>query len=323
MTNIDSIFICSTENELSILANQIDSLQSQIWVLNTKSDLLMEIIGTSNDGISNQLSAASILLAIIAIVIAFLGGALGFYIRKKKLEIDSIAETIEEKKKTIDSVADATEKLDLQIKGNLGDLYLQLRDEETKAILDRLILEPRDISNLIQQLLARDLEDEGFPKLREAYLKYKSTKDDENQDEERKKNRRAISISLTGSYDDDYLLLFFQHYCCQAVQDDDIRPELVSRFVKACDLAFKRDIIKTTIDLCRALTDERSTFSKEDVLVEYLNALNESKHRRLADLKNILEQNIQPDILLKKAIERCTSNKVYLTLFGIAEPTEE
>ena len=169
MNNIDSLFICSTDSQLSDVSNTVDSLQCQLGLMQNRYDVLMGIIETSNDSISNQLSAASILLAVIAIAIAIVGGALGFYIRKKKLEIDMIAATIEEKKTIIDTVASATEELDKQIKGNLGELYLQLRNEETKAILDRLVLEPKDIVNLIKLLLARDLEEDGFAKVREAY----------------------------------------------------------------------------------------------------------------------------------------------------------
>lgn len=315
MNNLDSLFICTTERQLSDVSNTVDSLQCQLGVMQDRYDVVMGIVETSNDSISNQLSAASILLAVIAIAIAVVGGVLGSYIRKKKLEIDMIAATIEEKKKTIDTVAVATEKLDKQIKGNLGELYLQLRNEETKAILDRLVLEPRDIGNLIKLLLARDLEEDGYAKVREAYLKLE-------QEPEEKPKDGLMYVKIGATSEESYNLLFFQHFCYQAIKDDEIRPTLVKGFKNSCQKAFKRDMIKTTIDLCKALSEKTASFNKEEVLIEYLKAINSSKHKSLVDLKNILEQNLMPLTLLENAKEKCKEDGVYLELFGITKPEE-
>lgn len=315
MNNIDSLFICTTERQLSDVSNTADSLQCQLGLMQNRYDVLMGIVETSNDSISNQLSAASILLAVIAIAIAIVGGVLGYYIRKKKLEIDMIAATIEEKKTTIDTVATATEELDKQIKGNLAELYLQLRNEETKAILDRLVLEPKDIGNLIKLLLARDLEEDGFAKVREAYLKLEKEPEEKHED-------GLMYVKIGTTSEESYNLLFFQHFCYQAIKDDEIRPILVKGFNDSCQKAFKRDMIKTTIDLCKALSEKTASFNKEEVLVEYLKAINSSKHKSLVDLKNILEQNLVPLTLLRNAKEKCREDGVYLELFGITKPEE-
>ena len=318
MNVLDSIFVSTTDSSLTSFSNAIDSLESQLSSLQTKTDILTGIIETSNDSIANQLSATNIVLAAVAIVIAIVGGLLGLYIKRKKAEIESLATTIEGKRKTIESAAEATAKLDEQIKGNLGELYKQLRNEETKALIDRLVLEPRDVGNLIHPLLARDLEEDKFGSLKEAYLKLKSeTKTDEKPED-------VIGFVRLGgtSPEEDYILLFFQHFCCQSVSDDQIRPELIKGFKDTCQKAFKRDIIKSTIDLCKALSDEKNSFNKEDVLVEYLKALNLCEHKKLVDLKNIFEQNLTPATLLEKAKERCKTDGVYLALFGMVKPEE-
>ena len=165
-------------------------------------------------------------------------------------------------------------------------------------------------------MLARDLDEEGFAKVREAYLKLV-----DEPEEELDEGMGFIRVGASSS--EDYILIFFQHYCNQAVKDDLIRPELVKGFAENSNKAFKRDIIKSTIDLCRALSDETSTFNKEEVLTAYLKALNGCKHKNLEELRNILEQNITPQALLEKAKEQCTKDGVYLSLFGITKPEGE
>lgn len=314
VNKIDSIWVSTTDIRLSDLNSAVDSLQCQLNTLQAKNDYLTGIIETANDSVANQLSAASYLLAIIAIAIAIVGGVLGYYISKKKKQIEVIAATIDEKEKTIEKVSEATRELDKQIKGNLGELYKKLRNEETKTLLDRLVLEPRDIGNLIQPLLARELDEDGFLKLREAYFKLK------NEPEDDKPEAGVVFVKIRASADEDYILLFFQHYSYQALKDDEIRPDLVKGFKDNCQKAFKRDLIKTTIDICKALDEDVSTFNKEEVLIAYLKSLNKCKYRNLEDLRNIFEQNITKTELLKKAIEKCTADGVYLELFGIKKP---
>lgn len=313
---IDSIWVSTAERQLLDLHNSVDSLQFQLLSLQTKSDLLSGIIETSNDSIANQLSAANNLLALVAIVIAVGGTILGIYIGKKKLEVEEMVKTVEEKKKTVDAIADTTKSLDEQINSNVKGLYQQLRKEETNALLDRLLIEPEDISNLIRLLLARDLDEEGFAKLREAYLKLEAEPEVAQEEE-------PGFIRIGVSSKEEYMILFFQHFCYQSIKDDQIRPSLVNFFHECCNIAFKRDIIKTTIDICKALSEETSTFNKEEVLTAYLKALNGCKHRDLEELKNILEQNIRPQSLLEKAKEQCTKDGEYLSIFGITKPDAE
>ena len=85
---IDSLWVSSIESQLMGMQNTIDSLQSELTTLQTKTDLLTGIIETSNDSIANQLSAANNLLAFIAIALTIGGAIIGFYIRRKKLEVE-------------------------------------------------------------------------------------------------------------------------------------------------------------------------------------------------------------------------------------------
>ena len=301
MNAIDSTWVNNTELQLNHLEKSIDSLQNRLDLMQTKTDMLMDIIGTSNESVSNQLSAAGWILAIIAVILTLASIFLGLYIRKKRAEIVAIGKTIAEKKEAMQKMEISITELDEKIHGNLGDLYRALRKEETEALLDRLVIEPQDVSNLLPLLLARNLDTNSFEKLKKAYLKIQSVDEEES------------DINC-------YMLLFFQHFCYQAIQDNDICPQLVKNFSDVCEAAFKQDIIKSTKDLCKALSDDYSTFKKEDVLMEYLKALNGSKYNRLEELKNIMEQNIHPKELLENAIDRCRRVGVQLVIFDAYPP---
>lgn len=327
MQAIDSTWVEATNIQIGVLRDGIDSLQSNLNSLQGTTDLLYSIVGTSNESISNQLTAAGILLALVAIIVTIVGVVLGISIERKRRDVERIAAMVDEKKKAIDEISETTRELDRQIHNNLKRLYKDLREEETSAYLDRLILEPGDITNLLELLLSRELSDADFFKVREAFLKMLSARElDEKQDKEpdptAKEDSEFEEYYVGDQYEKSYLLLLFQHYCYQSIKDDTIRPILVESFSNICQHAFKRDIIKTTIDLCKVLSEEDSTFSKIDVLTAYLKAINMSVFNKLKDLRNILEQNLSPSTLLENAIAQCEKEDVYLKLFGREKPTE-
>lgn len=324
MTHVDTVWAKALELHSDSLQCKVDSLQAKLDVLQTKSDLLFSVIETANDGVSNQLSAANYFLALIAVVMVVVGIGLSIYIGKKKREIDVMASTVEskkdavealakivdEKKENVDKIANATEDLDKKIHSDLSALYKELRKEETNALLDRLVLEPQDIVNLCPILCAREIDECGYAKLRTAYLKMKKMLGD------------PIQGDCVCDYSDHFLVLFFQHFFCYAIQDDEISPDFVYNYGDIFSRAYKRDVIKTTMDLCKSLSEETTKFDKENVLVNYLEALNSSQYSGLAELKDIFEHSITPHTLLHNAIDRCTADKIYLTLFGIVPPVE-
>lgn len=174
--------------------------------------------------------------------------------------------------------------------------------------------------------MARELDEENFEILRKAYLGFidvaKSVDDSADSTSGEKKNEYKIAgDNYVGNMS--YLILLFQHYCYQSVKDDSIRPYLLVEMPDVIDCAFKRDIVKSTIQLCRALNEETSSFNKEEVLTTYLKGINNSKHKEYIDLKNILDQNISPNSLLEKAIGNCSADKVYLKLFGVNPPEDK
>lgn len=324
MIQNDSIWVKTLEEHTDSLQRNVDTLQARLDALQAKIDLLYSVIETANDGVNNQLSAANYFLALIAVVMVVVGIMLSIYIGKKKSEIDVMASTVEnkkeavvalakivdEKKENIDKIANTIEDLDKKIHNNLSALYKNLRKEETNALLERLVLEPQDIENLCTLLCARDIDETGYVKLRTAYLKMKKLL------EEPKHNNCVCD------YSELYIVLFYQHFFYQAIKDDKIFPDFASYYGDIFARAYTRDVIKSTTDFCKALSEEPTKFDKEIVLTTYLKALNSSQFSKLTELKNVFEHGITPHTLLQNAIDRCTADKVYLTLFGIIPPSE-
>lgn len=332
MIHNDSIWAKALELHSDSLQSKVDSLQAKLDALQAKSDLMYSVVESSNSGVANQLSTITIWLEIIAIVITVGGVFLGFYVSKKRREIESMAQTVDEKKilvetlakvvdekaEKVDTIAKTTEDLDNKIHNDLTGLYKQLHHEETKSLLERLVLEPLDISNIIKLLLARDIDEDNFDLLREAFLKFLETvKNDSNE-----KTTDGNDYTISGSYYEpnfNFQILFFQHYCEQSIKDDAIRPYMMEQLIDIINGAFKRDMLKSTKGLCKVLSDEVTTIDKVDVLVGFLQALNNTKHREYTELRELLEKEVDP-CLLERAKDKCKEQKEYLALFGIQPP---
>lgn len=326
MTHADSIWAKALELHSDSLQSKVDSLQAKLDALQGKTDFLSNVIETANDGVSNQLSATNNLLALVGVIVTIAAIWLGVLIEKRKRQISQMAETIDSKKKTVEelagtvdikkqeveALAKTTEDLDKKIHSDITGLYNDLRKEETKTIFQRLVKEPLDIDNLSSLLLAREVDSDNYPLLKQAYLNLPEKI-------ERSPLKDGYLVVQSDSKHN-YMLQFFQHFFYQSVKDDDIRPVFVENFKNIFDNAFDSDIIRATEGLCKALTDADSKFDKADVLFEFLKAINISKFRNFASLRKLLEDNLNIDGLLQSAIERCTENKIYLSLFGITSP---
>ena len=294
-----------------LLVTNIDTLR-YIQDLNENIDAIRQIVDVSNSTIANEISAVNTMLVAFTIIFGIVGVFLGAYIIWLQRKISKMNDNIEEKEKTIMSLAEAVEATESRIHSDISGLYQKLRKEETLELLRRLEIEPKDISNLLDILLARSLEDDGFPILKSAYIKLCGLGDDADE-----------SVGLFGtSCKRQYLLLFFQHYMYFSIQDDCLRNDIVKNFDDAIECAFKRDIIKTTEDFCRGLSCSHVSFDKTALLAVYLKAIGTSKFKDLMELKDIFQSNID-DNMLVEAIERCTSNKVYLRMFGVEPPIGE
>lgn len=284
-----------------------DTLQ-YLQSVNDNIDAVRRIVDVSNSTIANEISAVNTMLVAFTIVFGIVGVLLGVYISWLQRKVSKMSKNIEEKEKKIISLARTVEETDKKIHSDIGGLYVQLRKEETIALLRRLEEEPLDISNLSEILLARSLDIENFPILKKAYIKLNSL------------GEIADEIPGLGpSYRKRYLLLFFQNFLFSAILDEDLRDVVKNDFDLALECAFERDVIKSTKDFCQALSVSNTSFDKVTLLVDYLKALNQSKYSKLEELKNIFQEKVNKDILVE-AIDRCTRDEVYLGLFGVEAP---
>lgn len=284
-----------------ILINMTYNDSIQVLVDNYNS--LRELVEVSNSTISNELSSASYHLGALSIIIATVGIFLGIYVTVLYNKIRKIREEVDCNLEKISNMNEQIKDIDTKIHSNLSGLYSQLREEETRALLVRLVEEPLDIHNIDTLLLARNINESYFDLFKKAYLNLLKT------------GKENEGVFLRSTNKDAYFLLFFQHFCYQTVLDDDLRDDLSENFKQYMNCAFKRDIIKSTEDMCRALSIDAVPFDREKYLCKYLVALNESKYKDLIELRNILESQINNNTLLPSAIELATKDGVRLELF--------
>lgn len=269
--------------------------------LNDNFETIKNIVDVSNDTISNEISAVNTMLVVFSVIVGIIGIFLSWYISRVEKKVKTMKDSIEETEKSIKDIAHTVEETDIKIQSDISGLYEKLRKEESLALLKRLELEPQDIVHLDRLLFARPLDNEGFPILKSAFLKI--------QNSEEEMDDRI----------DSYKILFFQHYLGLSILDDDLRDVIIGFFQTCMNCAYKRDIIKSTEDFCSALSEDSVPFDKIEILALYLKELNDSKHCNLVELKNIFQDKLKKDLLVE-AIDKCTSNGHYLSLFGIEMP---
>jgi hypothetical protein len=284
-----------------------DTLQ-YLQYINDNIDAVRRIVDVSNSTIANEISAVNTMLVAFTIVFGIVGVLLGIYISWLQRKVSKMSDNIEEKEQKIILLAKTVEDTDNKIQSDISGLYAKLRKEETLTLLHRLEEEPEDITNLADLLLARPLDDDGFPILKKAFEKLMAIHLEVGKD-----------VLVDSSLETRYVLLFFQHYLFQSILDDKLRTEVVKGLDSCMNCAFKHDIIKSTKDFCRALSNDDATFEKKQLLIDYLKALNQSKYKDLEELKDIFQEYLDKDLLVD-AIDKCTTDKVYLCLFGVENP---
>ena len=300
---LTNMFLLST----TIPSDTLQYLQN----INDNIDAVRRIVDVSNSTIANEISAVNTMLVAFTIVFGIVGVLLGIYISWLQRKVSKMSDNIEEKEQKIILLAKTVEDTDNKIQSDISGLYAKLRKEETLTLLHRLEEEPEDISNLADLLLACPLDDNGFPILKKAFEKLMAIHLEVGKD-----------VLVDSSLETRYVLLFFQHYLFQSILDDKLRTEVVKDLDSCMNCAFKHDIIKSTKDFCRALSNEDATFEKTQLLIDYLKALNQSKYKDLEELKDIFQEYLDKDLLVD-AIDKCTTDKVYLDLFGVENPEKQ
>lgn len=327
--SINSIYLFSAPKKVIVhdtiyIEQHMDKLlDSRISLVEKENESLHQLIDNTTASISNSISASDkiiniwgIVISIISIIVSILGIYLGYYVTKTSKKVQAMLDDVNKKNNDIKKIQKMVKtskkeviRINEQINKNLSTLYDNLRKEETKALINRLKKEPLDIGNIDTLLLSRNLEEDLFIDLKQAYLNGGDSLEETQQN--------------GNTFKESYFLLFFQHYPYQTILDNDLRTQLMESFFICCNCAFQNDIIKTTKGICKALNEDQVPFNKEELLIKYLEAINSSKHNKFTNLAGIFKNQLKDTELLNSAIKKCKEKKVYLSIFGIDSSQEE
>lgn len=248
----------------------IDSLQKEIISLKQKYENESSLTEKSFNSISTQISAASYNLTVFGILFAIAAIILGIYVTYVEKKIIRIREDNKQLLSESEKIKDEVFATNELIQKDINGLFLKIKREETINILNRLSKVPRDISNVIHDLVSRELEREDYEILKKAYLKLKENP--------------SISQGLMRvNCEDNYKLLFFQHFLDISIKDNTIGPDLVSFYPEGIICAFENDILKSSKDFIKAIVDLGYN-TRVDEISSFFKGISRSSH---ADLKQV------------------------------------
>lgn len=236
------------------LEKKLADLERTIDRHTTQTDRTFELI-------SKQIEAASLSMTILGIIVGAVSLLLGIYItviERKIVKINSLNKDLLSKNQKIKQ---DVEDINTLIQKDIYGLFLKIKREETIHILDRLRLVPEDITNVINQLVSRNLEEEDYTKIKMAYQKLS-----ENGGEE---------------YVDNYHLVFFQHFFGKVLRDEEIRHRFIAFIPNGIDCSFENDILNSTKDMIVSMVDGGLQNYKREI-EKYFEGLLQSHFKNLA-----------------------------------------
>lgn len=286
-----------------IITSRIDSLENKAQKIKELEKMIQNLEKNHNsqasmnemtlNSISNQISSASYNLTLFGVLfgVAALGlGAYITFIERKTISIREENRSLLAKTKQIkDEVVNINELIQKDIYG----LYIKIKREESLHILNRLNKVPKDITNLMNELLSRELKEEDYYSLKKAYAKLKK-------DSYPNTNKQELK---------DYQLLFFQHFLDLSTMDEEINDDLIPFYEDAISCAFENDIVKSTEDFMKAVIDLGYQIKGTEIN-HFMTALSKSEFK---DFKLIYE------IIFKQLANRSDRFKFY----DILEEKEE
>lgn len=282
------------------LTHRIAILEQELQLLKEKVALSNDIISQSNDTICNELTATNNYFTTTSIIVAIMAVVLGVYLtyiankvkktrdnaREQITEATALLKQISEKETSIGRIEENilrmqqdVKNLDRNIRTDISGISELIRKEDTAALLDRLVEIPEDIDNVSNMLLARDIDQALFPKMKQAYIKFKSSDEFENDKMQ-------------------YHLLFFQHFCGSTMCDDELSGELRSSMEDCFERAFSIDMTRSTGDLVQKLADHPDKDKAITILTDYISRVESSKHAANKEIYKIITEGT-PNATLK------------------------
>lgn len=249
--------------EIKGLKEDLEQTKRQI---NEKLAYQMQCNENAINSVNTSISGASYALIVFTIIIAVVGIGLGFYMTLLERKVRNLTNENKSILQTHLKIKDDVERLDGHIKRNMAQLYDDLKKEETKAYLLRLVKVPEDIVNLTDILASRDIPTEYFSKLKEAY-----------------KSLSEIISKDAELYEGAYRILFFQHFPSLAIFDNELQDGIEKAYSRLINSSFENDIIKTSREFIMVcIKDHILNYSEK--IKKYFTALSRSKYKKYSEL---------------------------------------
>lgn len=269
-----------TQDQIKENTQQIKNINEKITDLKDNYRLLYDGAKNQNDQLGNLISYSGYLLAILGLILAW-------YINRQYEKIKEMKDMVGNTKKYIDE--------------HNKELYIKIKRDETLSLLERLMEVPEDITNICDLLLSRDLLEEDFLHIKEAYLKIK--------------NNDISNISAQGSY----ITLLLQHFTYESLKDEDIRDEIIlSINTQNLHSMFQRDIKNLFCHIFKYLkefgvSDEKSKTIIKNLFYYY----SKSKFLLNNELKEyikskLIENGFKNSVIASIAKEKALNDNVYI-----------
>jgi hypothetical protein len=270
----------NTNNDLVTKENLIelnDKLEKRI-IDNEKINL------NTLESISKQLEAASYNLSVFGILFGIGAICLGIYVTYVERKIVKISDENKELLNKNQLIKKEVQDLNTLIQNDINGLYLKIKREETNHIIERLIIVPKDITNVLQTLFSRELKKEDFEKFKIAYNKLES-KDN--------------------NYKEKFHFIFFQHFLYDSMKDELIRKDIKNFLEVGIRCSFENDILKSSSDFILATIDLGIDNFKEEITL-FFKGLSESIY-------------VDYDEIYKTTFEKLNSRENKFKLFNLIE----
>lgn len=261
------IFPISSKENVSKDFNKLEikNLNEKFDALNKSYENQLNSNDRTLSQISAQIEATSFNITIFGILIGLIAVGLGVYvtfIERKIVQLrDENKSLLDETKRAKNEVEDLNNKIQNDVYG----LFLKIKKEETNHLLERLIKVPKDITNLFHELASRELDDNDFQKIKQAYLKLKG-------------------LESHKSFIDNYHVLFFQHFLYQTMEDNSLHSEVLTNYQTCVDCAFDNDILKTTNDFIRFIVRDRNIDKYINEIKIFSTAIANSEFKEFSEL---------------------------------------
>jgi len=249
-----------------LMSAEINDLKRELEETKTDIDEKLAFQMRCNEqamsSVNTSISGASYALKIVGIIITVLAIGFGIYVSKQVKSVTDLTDQNKSILKTHEKIRDEVRQLDANIRRNMTKLYDNLRNEETRALIERLRKVPEDIGNLFNILASREIAHEFYGAFKDAY---------------------QLGKGRPGFGRDQYLLLFFQHFGGIVLLDHDLADQVEEEYFRLMASSFRNDIIRTSCEFLAACTQEGVLHWRERV-TKYFAALSASIHRDCNEL---------------------------------------